>query len=68
MKAIKIAMEYRQTFKQDVLVELYGYRRHGHNELDEPAFTQPVMYKCIRSRQTSPQLYEKQLIVCMIAQ
>lgn len=43
-----IALMYRQRFGKDVIVDLIGYRRHGHNELDEPAFTQPQMYSIIR--------------------
>lgn len=44
-KVFKIAAKYRQTFKHDVIIDLIGYRRSGHNELDQPAFTQPLMYK-----------------------
>jgi 2-oxoglutarate dehydrogenase E1 component len=46
-KVFKIAAEYRQTFKHDVVVDLVGYRKSGHNELDQPSFTQPLMYKKI---------------------
>jgi 2-oxoglutarate dehydrogenase E1 component len=44
-KVFNIAAEYRQKFKHDVVIDLIGYRKHGHNELDQPSFTQPLMYK-----------------------
>ena len=46
-RAVRLAMAYRDRFHQDVLIDLSGYRRHGHNEGDEPAYTQPVMYERI---------------------
>ena len=46
-KVFATAAEYRQKFKQDIVIDLIGYRRYGHNELDQPAFTQPLMYKRI---------------------
>lgn len=45
----KLAFEYRQKFKKDVVIDVIGYRKHGHNELDQPSFTQPMMYKIIDS-------------------
>jgi hypothetical protein len=44
-KVFRIAAEYRQKFKNDVVIDLIGYRKLGHNELDQPSFTQPLMYK-----------------------
>ncbi|KAI0699000.1 dehydrogenase E1 and transketolase domain-containing protein 1 [Cytidiella melzeri] len=61
-RAMEVAFKYRNHFRKDIVVDLIVYRRWGHNELDEPAFTQPVMYKQIRSRQSVPTLYEEQLI------
>ena len=58
----RIAIEYRQRFKKDVVVDMVCYRRHGHNEGDEPAFTQPIMYKVIRSHPTTREIYAKQLV------
>ncbi|KAJ3558642.1 hypothetical protein NM688_g804 [Phlebia brevispora] len=61
-RAIEIAFKYRHFFRKDVIIDLIVYRRWGHNELDEPAFTQPLMYDKIRSRQSPPSLYESQLL------
>ncbi|KAL0483648.1 2-oxoadipate dehydrogenase E1 component [Acrasis kona] len=61
-RVMTIATEYKNKFKKDVIVEIKGYRRHGHNELDEPAFTQPKMYKAIRSRETFPKTLTQTLI------
>ena len=58
----EIAGEYRQKFQKDIVVEITGYRRHGHNETDEPSFTQPIMYKKIAARATVMNLYGQQLI------
>ncbi|MEI8396219.1 MAG: 2-oxoglutarate dehydrogenase E1 component [Rhodospirillaceae bacterium] len=58
----RIAVEFRQKFKKDVVVDMFCYRRHGHNEGDEPAFTQPIMYKNIRNHPTTRELYAKQLV------
>ena len=51
-QVVQLAMDFRATFHRDVVIDMYCFRRRGHNEGDEPAFTQPVMYKVIRSRQT----------------
>ncbi len=52
-----LAMEYRRTFRRDIVIELICYRRHGHNEGDEPAFTQPKMYQQIATRPTVNRIY-----------
>lgn len=62
VKVCKIAMEYRQRFQKDVVIDLFCYRRHGHNELDQPMFTQPHMYKLIKQHDTPMTTYGKQLI------
>ncbi|MHB8120941.1 MAG: 2-oxoglutarate dehydrogenase E1 component [Desulfuromonadaceae bacterium] len=54
---VGLAMEYRRTFHRDVVIELICYRRHGHNEGDEPAFTQPKMYQQIAARPTVNRIY-----------
>ncbi len=57
----KLAFDYRRQFKRDVVIDLVCYRRHGHNEADEPAATQPLMYQNIRSRKTTRELYAEKL-------
>jgi len=58
----KIATEYRQKFHKPVVVDMFCYRRFGHNEGDEPGFTQPLMYRIIRSHPTTLEIYAKRLI------
>lgn len=59
--AVRLALEYRQRFGRDVVVELIGYRRHGHNEGDEPAFTQPTMYRQLAGRPPVSRIYAETL-------
>lgn len=55
--ACRLAMDYRARYGRDIIVDYICYRRWGHNELDEPGFTQPVMYKAIRNRPSIPDAY-----------
>lgn len=62
IEAIDIAMEFRKAFNKDVVIDLVGYRRFGHNEMDEPTLTNPLPYKQIQKHDTSEVIYGKQLI------
>eukprot|EP00850_Spirogloea_muscicola_P013952 SM000097S24805 [mRNA] locus=s97:353698:360574:- [translate_table: standard] len=62
VKCCELAAEWRQKFHTDVVVDIVCYRRFGHNEIDEPSFTQPKMYKVIKDHPTSLALYKKDLV------
>jgi 2-oxoglutarate dehydrogenase E1 component len=62
IRTARLAMEFRRTFRRDVVIDLYGYRRHGHNEGDEPAFTQPLLYEAIAARKPIHMLYRDRLV------
>jgi len=58
----RIAIEYRQTFKSDIVIDMFCYRRFGHNEADEPSFTQPKMYRTIAEHPTTRDIYAGRLV------
>ena len=62
MYATRLALEYRMRFRQDVVLDLVCYRRHGHNEADEPTITQPIMYGKIRKHPTPREIYANTLV------
>src|SRR5690606_436004 len=59
MFVAELAFDFRQAFKRDVVIDLYCYRRHGHNEGDEPVFTQPDLYKAISSHPHVAGIFER---------
>ena len=61
-RVVCLAMDFRSRFKRDVVIDAYGYRRHGHNEGDEPAFTQPVLYRAIAQRKSVRDGYLEHLL------
>jgi 2-oxoglutarate dehydrogenase E1 component len=61
-RVVRAAVDYRQTFHKDVIIDLWCYRKYGHNEGDEPAFTQPKMYEIIRGKKNVSEIYLEQLI------
>ena len=62
VRVAKLAVDYRHQFKSDVVIDMFCYRRHGHNEIDEPSFTQPLMYKTIASHPLVMRVYADRLI------
>jgi 2-oxoglutarate dehydrogenase E1 component len=62
IQAVQFAIEYRQTFNKDVFIDILGYRKYGHNEGDEPRFTQPLLYKAISKHSNPRDIYLNQLI------
>ena len=62
MHVARIATEFRQAFGTDAVIDMFCYRRFGHNEGDEPAFTQPLMYKAIAAHKSTSEIYARKLI------
>ena len=62
IQAIRLGIAYRTRFKKDFLIDLVGYRRHGHNESDQPAFTQPLMYKVISQHPSPREIFGARLV------
>ncbi|KAF1334794.1 Oxoglutarate dehydrogenase, partial [Globisporangium splendens] len=61
IQAARLAVEYRNKFKKDIVIDMIGYRRHGHNEVDEPRFTQPKMYEAVGNAGRFPIKYSQEL-------
>jgi 2-oxoglutarate dehydrogenase E1 component len=61
-QVVQLAMDFRREFQADVFIDMYGYRRWGHNETDEPAFTQPLLYRAIRNRRNVREGYLEHLL------
>ncbi len=61
-QVVRLAMDFRNEFKRDVVIDMYGYRRLGHNESDEPSFTQPVLYRAIEDRKSVREGYLEHLL------
>jgi 2-oxoglutarate dehydrogenase E1 component len=62
MQVVSLAMDFRHTFQRDVVIDMYGYRRLGHNESDEPSFTQPLLYRAIEKRKPVREGYLEHLM------
>ena len=62
IQAVRLGLAYRRRFNKDFLIDLVGYRRHGHNEADQPAFTQPLMYKIISEHPTVREVFGARLV------
>jgi 2-oxoglutarate dehydrogenase E1 component len=62
IRVAQMAYDYRQEFKKDVVIDMFCYRRHGHNEADDPSYTQPILYRKIRQHPSVATLYSQQLL------
>ena len=62
VRVAQLAFEYRQKFHKDVVIDMICYRRYGHNEGDDPSYTQPLMYKAIAERRSVRKLYVETLV------
>jgi len=62
IRAVEIAFDYRQQFKKDVVIDMFCYRRHGHNEGDDPSFTQPILYRNIKDHPAPSRIYSARLV------
>lgn len=63
VKVCKLAAQYRATFKCDVIIDIVGYRKYGHNEGDEPLFTQPIMYHAIKNKKNPAEVFSEKMVL-----
>ena len=63
LRVTSIAMDYRRKFNKDVIIDYICFRKHGHNELDDPFFTNPKMYNAVKGRESIPNLYAESIVV-----
>jgi 2-oxoglutarate decarboxylase len=66
LRVVRMAFDYRQQFQRDVVIDMVCYRRHGHNEADDPAYTQPIMYRKIRALPSAAILYGQRLAAAKV--
>ncbi|HZT30054.1 MAG TPA: multifunctional oxoglutarate decarboxylase/oxoglutarate dehydrogenase thiamine pyrophosphate-binding subunit/dihydrolipoyllysine-residue succinyltransferase subunit [Bryobacteraceae bacterium] len=62
IRVVQLAFDYRQQFKKDVVIDMFCYRRHGHNEADDPSYTQPILYRKIKEHPSVARLYSDRLV------
>jgi 2-oxoglutarate decarboxylase len=62
MRVVQVAFDYRQQFQKDVVIDMYCYRRHGHNEGDDPSYTQPILYRKIKEHPSVAKQYSERLV------